>query len=177
MIWTRDRYLAHCRYEFTGREMFTELFGPLGALEDEWRAQGATEKEIGMTAFDWDYVLYTHLAGNCGAVTDREPVVIEDTPEHLIRVDAMGRTEKLIKKSATIPLPLDYPVKTMEDWLRVKPCTSSGRTGSIRKSSGNRGVFSTGDISRSSQCPAASTSRGSLWAKRGSAWPITTSLR
>ena len=121
MIWTRDRYLAHCRYEFTGREMFTELFGPLGALEDEWRAQGATEKEIGMTAFDWDYVLYTHLAGNCGAVTDREPVVIEDTPEHLIRVDAMGRTEKLIKKSATIPLPLDYPVKTMEDWLRVKP--------------------------------------------------------
>ena len=88
MIWTRDRYLAHCQYEFTGREMFCELFGPLGALEDEWRAQGATEKEIGMTAFDWDYVLYTHLGGNCSAVTDREPVVIEDTPEQLIRVDA-----------------------------------------------------------------------------------------
>ncbi len=120
MLWTRERYLAHCRHEFTGREFFCELFGPLMALEEEWRRQGATEKEIGMTAFDWDYVLKTWLSGNCGAVTGMGTVVLEDTPEYSIQRDPMGRTMKLIKASATIPLPLDHPVKTMEDWLRVK---------------------------------------------------------
>ncbi len=46
MIWRRDQYIAHCKYEFTGREMFCELFGPLLPLEAEWRKQGASEKEI-----------------------------------------------------------------------------------------------------------------------------------
>ena len=29
MIWDRERYIAHCNFEFTGREMFCELFGLL----------------------------------------------------------------------------------------------------------------------------------------------------
>ena len=120
MIWNREQYIAHCHYEFTGREMFCELFGPLHALEEEWRRQGATEKEIGMTAFDWDYVLYTHLPGNTGAITGRQEVILEDTPEYTISVDRMGRKMKLIKNSATIPLPLDHPVRTMDDWLKIK---------------------------------------------------------
>jgi len=120
MIWNRERYIAHCHHEYTGREMFCELFGPLAPLEAEWRSQGATEKEIGMTAFDWDYVLKTGLAGNCGAITDLKPVVLEETPEYTITRDGMGRTMKLIHQSATIPLPLDHPVKTMDDWLKIK---------------------------------------------------------
>ena len=56
MKWDRERYIAHSLFEDTGREMFCELFGPLHVLEDEWRAQGASDKEIGMSAFDWDYV-------------------------------------------------------------------------------------------------------------------------
>ena len=64
MIWTRERYIAHSLFQDTGREMFCELFRPLVQLEDEWRNQGATEKEISMTAFDWDYVLKTFVAGN-----------------------------------------------------------------------------------------------------------------
>lgn len=120
MIWNREQYVAHCNYEYTGREMFCELFGPLRNLEEEWRKQGATAKEISMTAFDWDYVLKTSLAGSCGAVTGQEKVVLEDNPEYTIYVDGMGRKMKLIKSSATIALPLDYPVKTMDDWLKVK---------------------------------------------------------
>ena len=69
MIWKRDQYIAHCQHQFTGREMFCELFGPLLPLEAEWCRQGASEKEIGMIAFDWDYVLKTHLAVNTGAMT------------------------------------------------------------------------------------------------------------
>ena len=120
MIWNREQYVAHCNYEYTGREMFCELFGPLRNLEEEWRKQGATAKEIAMTAFDWDYVLKTSLAGSCGAVTGQEKVVLEDNLEYTIYVDGMGRKMKLIKSSATIALPLDYPVKTMDDWLKVK---------------------------------------------------------
>lgn len=33
MIWNREQYIAHCKFENTGREMFCELFGPLAALE------------------------------------------------------------------------------------------------------------------------------------------------
>lgn len=120
MIWNREQYIAHCHYEFTGREMFCELFGPLAALEEEWRRQDATEKEIAMTAFDWDYVLKTWLPGNCGAISGIKPVVLEDNPEYTISMDELGRKMKLIKKSATIPLPLDHPVKTMDDWQKIK---------------------------------------------------------
>ena len=120
MIWRREQYLAHCMHEFTGREMFCELFGPLLQLEDEWRRQGATEKEINMTAFDWDYVLKTHLPGNCGAVTDIRPALVSDTPEESITIDHMGRRMKLIKSSANIPLPMDHPVAAMDDWLKIK---------------------------------------------------------
>jgi len=120
MIWTRERYIAHCSFEDTGREMFCELFGPLAQLETEWRKQGATEKEISMTAFDWDYVLKTHLAAKTGAITGVEPRILEDTDTHTISVDGMGRTMKLIKASATIPLPMDHPVETMDDWLSIK---------------------------------------------------------
>ena len=120
MIWTRDQYIAHCQHEFTGREMFCELFGPLAALEIEWRKQGATEKEIAMTAFDWDYVLKTGLAGRAGMISGIEGAVLEDNPEFTITKDGYGRKMKLIKKSASIPLPLDHPVETMDDWLKIK---------------------------------------------------------
>ncbi|MBQ8402652.1 MAG: hypothetical protein IJX14_12070, partial [Clostridia bacterium] len=73
-----------------------------------------------MTAFDWDYVLYTHLPGRTGAITGQETAVLEDTPEITVTRDHMGRTMRLFKCSATLPLPLDYPVKTMDDWLKIR---------------------------------------------------------
>ena len=120
MIWRREQYISHCCFEYTGREMFCELFGPLRQLEDEWRRQGASEKEIAMTAFDWDYVLKTVLPVKTGAVTGISPQVLEDTPEMTLSIDAMGRKSLLHKKAATIPLPLEYPVKTADDWLKIK---------------------------------------------------------
>lgn len=120
MIWTRERYIAHCQHQFTGREMFCELFGPLHVLEEEWRRQGASEKEIAMTAFDWDYVLKTFLAGNTHPVTGLKEIILSDTPEETILIDEKGRRSRLCKRSATIPLPMEFPVETMEDWLKIK---------------------------------------------------------
>ena len=120
MIWNRQQYIAHCQYEFTGREMFCELFGPLHTLEQEWLKQGATKNEIGMTAFGWDYVQKIFLSGNCHAITGIKPITLKETGEYILSRDSMGRTMKLIKSSATLPLPVNHPVKTMDDWLKIK---------------------------------------------------------
>jgi len=120
MIWRRDQYIAHCQYEFTGREMFCQLFGPMHVLKEEWRKQGATEKEIDLTAFDFDYVLKTFLAAEAGPITGLTPVILEDNPEFTIAIDEKGHKSKLCKQSATLSLPLEFPVQTMDDWLKIK---------------------------------------------------------
>jgi len=120
MVWTRDEYIAHMKFEYTGKEMFAELFGMLVGLEDEWRALGAADDELDLSAFGWDSVKNASAGCSAGAVTGIEPAVVEDTKEYTISTDAKGRKQKLIKKSATIPLPADYPVKTYDDWLKIK---------------------------------------------------------
>ena len=120
MIWNREEYIAHMTFQDTGREMFTELFGPLGALEREWRAAGVAEDEIDLSRFGWDSVKYVWLNCNTGAVTGIGPRVISDTPEEQILIDGMGRKSRLCKQSATIPLPLEYPVATPDDWARLR---------------------------------------------------------
>jgi len=120
MIWRREAYIEHCKFNFTGKEMFCELFGPLVGLDKEWQLQGAGIDEINMIGFDWDYVLKTHLDGNCKPITEMEKCVLEDNNEYTIFFDEYGRKSKLIKTSASIPLPLSYPVETMEDWLKIK---------------------------------------------------------
>ena len=120
MRWTREQYLELMTYGEFERPMFVELFGPLIGLPEEWREQGATEDEISMVAFDWDYVERTHCGVNTGAVNTRQSEIIEDTETHRIERDYLGRVMKLVKQTATIPLPLNYPVKTMDDWLKIK---------------------------------------------------------
>ena len=47
--------------------------------------------------------------------------ILEETDEHVVARDGKGRLVKLCKQTATIPLPLEYPVKTMDDWRELKP--------------------------------------------------------
>ena len=77
--------------------MFCELFGLLIGLDTEWRAQGASEHEITLTAFDWDYVPYVDCGGICTAFNTTAPKIIEDNDEYRIERDFLGRTMKLCK--------------------------------------------------------------------------------
>ncbi len=122
MRWHREAYLELLTFGHTERPMFVELFGPLAGLEAEWAAQGASAEEIGMVGFDWDYVPVVGCGGNTEMRGGRTPEIIEETADYLISTDELGRTLKLCKGYATLPLPLDYPVKAMADWLRIKPC-------------------------------------------------------
>lgn len=134
----RDEYIDYMTFRNVRRPLFTELFGPLIGLEDEWRQQGASEEEVNLRAFGFDYVRRHGVRCNTGAqgafdlrtgeVSGLEwaappftDVFIEETADHVIRRDRFGRTTKLCKGSATIALPLDYPVKDFESWLRIKP--------------------------------------------------------
>ena len=70
--------------------MFSELFGPIVGLADEWRAQGATEDMIKMRAFAFDYVPYYTL-GNLDSLPRPKDIILEDTPTHYVGIDHYGR--------------------------------------------------------------------------------------
>ena len=120
MIFDREEYIALMRFTAGARPMFTEIFGLLAGLPDEWRAQGASEDEINLAAFDFDYVRTLDCGGNCGQFGGGAPVTLEENAEYSIERDSLGRRMKLFKNVASIPLPLDYPVKNMDDWLKIK---------------------------------------------------------
>jgi len=121
MKWNRDEYISLMTSGAPKRQMFCELFGPLIGLEDEWKAQGAAAGEVNLTDFCFDYVPYEFLEANTGIMGGYTPQVLEDNDSYRITRDRYGRTMKLIKNTATIPLPLDHPVKDMDTWKAVKP--------------------------------------------------------
>jgi len=120
MKWRREEYLELMTFGRVERPMFVELMGPLVGLADEWRAQGATEDEINMVAFDWDYVPVVHCGADTGARGGLPERILEDNDEFVIKTDYLGRTTKLCKAVATISLPLDFPVRNMDDWRKLK---------------------------------------------------------
>lgn len=120
MRWHREVYLELMTFGRVERPMFVELFGRLVGVEQEWRSQGATQEEIDLTAFDWDYVPITGCGAELGPRNNLQLITLEETDEYLIQRDQLGRTMKLCKRVATIALPLDHPVKTMDDWLKIK---------------------------------------------------------
>ncbi len=121
MRFSRNQFIDLMTFAACPRQMFAELFGLLTGLEAEWRAQGAQPEEIELRAFDWDYVPYVECGGQTGLMSNREPETIYEDAEYLIQRDALGRRLKLCKRVASVPLPLDFPVREMDDWLRLKP--------------------------------------------------------
>lgn len=116
----REEYLAHMTFEANHSPMFTELFGPIVGLKDEWRAQGASEAELDMSAFRYRRQMTAGVPVNTGLIGGRQEEVLEETDDAIVGIDRYGRRVKLFKRSATIPLPLEYPVRTMDDWIAFR---------------------------------------------------------
>lgn len=119
---TKEHYLNAMLGANPEHPVFVELFGPLVGLEAEWRAQGATEAELDLTAFGFDFVDFARPCVCTGFLSPFQPEVLEETEAYRIERDGYGRRVKLCKGTATIPLPIEYPVLDMDDWLRLKPC-------------------------------------------------------
>ena len=119
MKWTREDYIELLTAGNPPREMLAEMFGPLVGLPEEWAEQGATPGQMDLTDFGFDYVS-THYLGGLGPANTFPREILEENDEYILERDHLGRTTKLIKASASIPLPLDYPVKNMDDWMKMK---------------------------------------------------------
>jgi hypothetical protein len=117
----REQYLDYMTFQDARRPLFVELFGPLVGLEAEWRSQGARENEIDLTAFGFDYVRRHHVDVNTGLLGGDEETTLEENDAYVITRDRYGRHVKLCKGYASIPLPLEHPVKDMDSWLPIKP--------------------------------------------------------
>lgn len=117
----RAEYLDHMTFAANRRPLFTEIFGPLLGLKEEWEAQGATPAELDFSAFRYRCEARGWLPVNTGRDGGYPEVALAENDEYRLWRDGLGRTMKLPKLSATLPLPLDYPVKTMDDWLKIKP--------------------------------------------------------
>ncbi len=117
----REEYLNHMTFRSNLRPLFTEPFGPLVGLKEEWEAQGATPEELDFSAFRYCCENRGTLPVNCGRNGGYTETEIEDNAEHRLWKDELGRTMKLPKGRATLALPLDYPVHTMDDWMAIRP--------------------------------------------------------
>lgn len=117
----REEFLDHMTFASNKRPLFTEIFGPIVGLKEEWEEQGARPEELDFSAFRYQCEARARVPVVVGRLGGSKPRVIEETESFIISLDELGRTMKLFKGVATLPLPLDYPVKTMDDWLKIKP--------------------------------------------------------
>jgi hypothetical protein len=117
----REEYLDYMTFQALIPPMITEIFGPLPGLKEEWAAQGAAPEELDFSTFRYRCGTTTLLPVNTGWMDSFPEEVLEETKEFVIAIDRMGRRVKLSRLAASLPLPLEYPVKNMDDWLRMKP--------------------------------------------------------
>jgi hypothetical protein len=117
----REEFLDHMTFLRNDRPLFTEIFGPIVGLKEEWEEQGATPAELDFSAFSYRCEARGHLPVHTGMLGGYPEQRIEETEDHKIWRDGLGRTMKLPKGVATLALPLDYPVRNMDDWLKIKP--------------------------------------------------------
>lgn len=117
----RGEYLDHMTFRRNVRPLFTEIFGPLIGLKEEWEEQGASPAELDFSAFPYRCEARGYIPVNTGRAGGYPEELLEETGEHRLWRDGLGRTMMLPKGKATLPLPLDFPVKTMDDWLKIKP--------------------------------------------------------
>lgn len=117
---SRKEYLDYMTFRRNERPLFTEIFGPIVGLKEEWEEQGATPEELDFSAFEYRCEARGHVPVNTGRMGGYPPQILEETNEFILSRDELGRTMKLAKGVATLPLPMDYPVRTMDDWLKIK---------------------------------------------------------
>ena len=116
----REEYLDHMTFRSNVRPLLTEIFGPMIGLKEEWEAQGATPDELDFSAFPYRCEARGFLPVHTGRYGGYPEKLIEETEEYRVWRDGLGRTMKLSKTVATLPLPQDHPVETMDDWRRIK---------------------------------------------------------
>lgn len=117
----RDEYLDHITFQAVAPPMFTEIWGPIVGLKEEWEEQGATPAELDFSKFRYRFPKIAGVNVNTGRNGGYPEATLEENDEYIVTRDPLGRTMKLPKGFATLALPMDFPVRNMDDWLKIKP--------------------------------------------------------
>lgn len=117
----RREYLDYMTFQSNERPLFTEVFGPSLGLKEEWEEQGASPAELDFSAFTYRCEARGFLPIFTGRLGGHREVLLKENDDHKLWRDGLGRTMMLPKRYASLPLPMDFPVETMDDWLKIKP--------------------------------------------------------
>ena len=80
----REEYLDYMTFRSNQRPLFTEIFGPLLGLKEEWAAQGALPGEIDLSTFRFRFPAEAGLPVQTGWIGGEEPVILEETADVLV---------------------------------------------------------------------------------------------
>ena len=73
----REEYLDYMTFKRNDRPLFTEIFGPIVGLKEEWAEQGAAQEELDFSAFRYVCEARGGVPVNTGRIRDREPTLVE----------------------------------------------------------------------------------------------------
>ncbi len=80
----RREYLDYMTFKENARPLFTEIFGPLIGLKEEWLQQGATEEELDFSAFKYRCEGRGSVPVNTGREGGFPVETIEETDDYKI---------------------------------------------------------------------------------------------
>ncbi|MDA0989318.1 MAG: hypothetical protein O3A51_01025 [Verrucomicrobia bacterium] len=118
----RDRILGMIRGELVDTLPFRDAYGLMPGVLESWHQEGLP-RTIDDSAVNRYFGLPDpppRLPLDFGFRPRFEERIIEETAEHRITLDRMGRRSKLLKGVATLPLPLDFPVSDWRTWRDYK---------------------------------------------------------
>ena len=87
----REEFLDYMTFRVNRRALFTEIFGPLVGLKEEWAEQGGTPQELEMSAFRYRRHQLGGVPVNTGYIGGQAEEILEETEEHIIALDNRGR--------------------------------------------------------------------------------------
>ena len=114
----RDRIIHTCLNQDIDRQPFWFMFPPWWETIERWRGEGlgtADWKE----PFDFD-AGFEALPINLGFYPAYERIVLSEDEDKCTIRDTNGITFVAKKGLSTIPMYIDYPVKTAKDWEEIK---------------------------------------------------------
>ncbi|MCL2420475.1 MAG: hypothetical protein FWD03_01335 [Defluviitaleaceae bacterium] len=114
----RERMIRTCLNQDIDRQPFWSMFPPWRETVERWRSEGLPSDDWS-APFGFD-VGFETLPVNLGFCPSFERQVLEEDNERRTIKDEYGITFVEKKGHSTIPMYIDYPVKTIEDWEMLK---------------------------------------------------------
>jgi hypothetical protein len=116
----REEYLDYMTFKSRKRALYGETLGPMVGLKDEWKAQGASDAELDLSAFEYREPLKYDCGIFTGYYGPDQSEIISLTDEEIYYKNYMGIRHRVVRASSTLGMPLEWPVKSRADWESVK---------------------------------------------------------